>query len=287
MQAAFGRSLQDFSIASPNSPIQLYPGETELLAAAKMGRNCALQEAAPSTDVPKNFVRAGFIRFLALGGDEKNPVHEKGVWLENAVIGADPIHGSRDPDVSYEECKLDLESCKNVLPLILRDCVFEGDIVIRDAFTRTIDLQGSTVMGGIEAQRTIIQGSLYLRFGFEAHAGMNLIDANIKGSLECHNALFGTRKSGEPSEIDTAIFASRAKISGAVFLHQSFAANGPIVFRGAQIGGNFACSGGRFSKMPGSPAGPRKRSGPKIGYRGPRKGTCQKSYRLPWGKNRR
>ena len=255
MQGAFGRSLQDFSIAEPGNPIQLYPGEGDLRAAVKVGKNCTLEEAAPSEEIPRNFVRASFIRFLALGGDEAAPVHERGIWLENAVIGADPAQRNRDPDVFNEECKLDLESCKNVLPLILRDCVFGGDIVIRDARTRTIDLQGSKVMGGIEGQRAFIQGSLYLRNHFEAYGGMSLIDADIRGSLECHNATFGTRKSGEPSEIGTAIFASRAKISGAVFLYRNFAANGPIVFRGAQIGGNFSCSGGRFAKRPVLPQG--------------------------------
>src|SRR4051794_31528064 len=31
-------------------------------------------------------IRAGFLRFLALGGDETAPVHEKGIWLQGAII---------------------------------------------------------------------------------------------------------------------------------------------------------------------------------------------------------
>ena len=62
---------------------------------------------------------------------------------------------------------------------------------------------------------------------------MNLVDATIKGSLECHNAKFGVRRNKYGSEEGTAIFASRAKFAGSVFLQRTFSADGPTVFRDA------------------------------------------------------
>ena len=254
---SYGRSLKDFCDTDLRETDHgLHDGEERLLVAAKNGKPCKLGDDpcdTPEAETKQNFVRASFVRFLALGGDADHPVHEKGVQLECAWIGDDIGGGGGD---------LDLASSKNVLPLFLKHCKFAGDIDLRDAHTRTIDLGGSVVKGGIEARGAFIQGTLYLGSlsdaaesdpeagkGFEAKGGMNLVDATIKGSLECHNAKFGPRKNKYGSEEGTAIFASRAKISGSIFLQQTFSAGGPTVFRDANIGGNFECSGGEFAKI--------------------------------------
>ena len=183
-----------------------------------------------------NVVRAGFLRYLALGGDDRCPVHERGLWLKGAYVsGGD----------------LDLQGCNGVLPIFLQCCWFEGLVNIRDAHTGTVNLDGSRVVG-LDAKRTKVDGSIYLRhdghygssaenvrFFFISEMGVNLIDSHITGSLECHHAKFGLHSGA-------AVHASRANIGGSVFLHQSFAAKGPIFFRGARIGGNFECSGGSF-----------------------------------------
>ena len=240
---AFGRSREDFGVLSR--------AEELLLEAAIKGTACELGSQVPDEPVlgperpgeerKPNFVRAAFVRFLVLGGDEANPVHEKGVRLQGAWIG-------------NKEENIDLTSCKNVLPLFLNHCRINGDIVIRDARTGAVDLDYSVVEGGIEARGAFINGSLYLRslrenIFFEAKKGMDLVDAVIKGSLECHNAKFYPRKSDFKTEDGTAIFASRVKIFGSVFLQQTFSADGPTVFRNARIGGNFECSGGSFDKV--------------------------------------
>jgi hypothetical protein len=240
---AFGRSLQNFG--------DLYPAEELLLEAAINGTACDLGSQVPNEPVlgldnpddrhKPNFVRAEFVRFLALGGDEAKLVYEKGVRLQGAWIG------NKDEDI-------DLTSCKNVLPLFLNYCRINGNIVLRDARTGTVDLDYSIVEGGIEARGAFIKGSLYLRslrenIFFEAKKGMDLVDATIEGSLECHNAKFHPRDSEFETEKGTAIFASRVNISGSVFLQQTFSADGPTVFRNARIGGNFECSGGSFDKV--------------------------------------
>ena len=81
MPAAFGRSLHNFGV--------LYPGEEALFKAAKTGNDCPLGEQVPDNCSQDNFVRASFVRFLALGGDSNHPVHEKGIQLKGAWIGSD------------------------------------------------------------------------------------------------------------------------------------------------------------------------------------------------------
>ncbi len=254
---SYGRSLEDFFDTDLRKTDHgLYDGEERLLVAAKNGKPCKLGDepcGTPEAKTEQNFVRASFVRFLALGGDADHPVHEKGVQLECAWIGDDIGGGEGD---------LDLANCKSVLPLFLTYCKFAGNIVLTDAHTRTIDLEGSVVEEGIEARGAFIEGTLYLRSlsdpearkGFQAKGGMNLVDATIKGSLECHNAKFGVRRNKYGSEEGTAIFASRAKIAGSVFLQRTFSADGPTVFRDANIGGNFECSGGEFAKIGGRTA---------------------------------
>ncbi len=252
---AIGRSLRDFG--------DLFPAEQSLLKAAQDGSPCKLlngQCSTPDAQTEQNFVRATFVRFLALGGDADYPVHEKGIQLEYAWIGAAQEVGVDQNQEENQSCSilnykknLDLARCKDVLPLFLNHCKFEGNIVLEDARTRTIHLDYSIVNGGIEARGAFIDGSLYLRsldnkVSFEAKKGMNLVDAIIKGSLECHNATFSPRESQFDTEHGTAIFASRVDISGSVFLQQTFSAGGPTVFRNARIGGNFECSGGHFDK---------------------------------------
>jgi hypothetical protein len=233
-----GRSLDDFRIEGSATEHGVLPAEEILLRNARIGEETVILKERPATpsDGKGNVVRAGFIRFLALGGDDTAPVHERGVWLTGAYItGGD----------------LDLQGCKGVLPIFLRCCWFEGSIIIRDAHTRTVNLDASRVLG-LDGKRAHVDGSIYLRhegyhetldtpvrFPFTSDRGVNLIDSKTTGSLECHHAQFGLQHGA-------AVHASRARIGGSVFLRSSFAAKGPIFFRGAKIGGNFECSGGSF-----------------------------------------
>ena len=248
MPPAFGRSLTDLQVLTLTTPNRLYPGEERLLEATRRGEFCKLGDETSYTPkekfIERNFVRASFIRFLALGGDANHPVHEKGVQLGYAFIGEDIAGGKGD---------LDLANCEHVLPLFLQHCRICGDIILKNAGTQTIDLGGSIVEGGIEARGAYIHGGLYLRShfetgeavfevgkGFVAEGGMCLVDATIIGSLECHNATFGARKSQYGSVEATAILASRINVSGPVFLHGGFRADGSVAFRGAILGGHFS-----------------------------------------------
>ena len=63
---AHGRSLADFA--------PLSDAEQKLIACARSGEVCALNPKRPKKSTKANTIRAGLIRFLALGGDDDNPV---------------------------------------------------------------------------------------------------------------------------------------------------------------------------------------------------------------------
>ena len=71
-------SMQDF--------LPLRPAEEKLLGAALTGEPCVCVAARPDVPTEDNLVRADFLRFLALGGEERNAVHESGLRVQGAYI---------------------------------------------------------------------------------------------------------------------------------------------------------------------------------------------------------
>ena len=72
-------------------------------------------------DDPEVRVRAGFLRFLAQGGDEFAPVHERALELHGAYVAED----------------LDLSGCTIPQPLLLRSCYFEGQILLTETAAKS------------------------------------------------------------------------------------------------------------------------------------------------------
>jgi hypothetical protein len=236
IKRADGRSLSDFPDRSK--------AENKLMAAARCGVVCKFEGEKPepgtADDKRERTIDAKFARFLALGGDEDAPVHERGIWVQNAIIDGD----------------LDFTGCDEVRPIALENCLIKGRIILRDARTRTINLDFSHVCGSqvsgneynknhmaIEAKRAKIDGSMYCRRGFRADGEVNFIEAEITGSLECHGGCFRN-----PEGI--AIACSRMKIGGSVFFtsesDHKFTAKGQVRFQRAEIGGDLRCDGGEF-----------------------------------------
>lgn len=256
-ERAKGRQLSDF----PN----LNSAEQKLRHCAKEGIVCDFGKSLPKTDenVSNNVsnedrtIRAGVLRYLALGGCELSAVHERGIWIQGAII----------------EGSLDFTSCEDVRPIALEYCLMKGQLILRDARTRTINLDyshicGSRVSGSevdkrhmaIEAKRAKVDGSIYCRRGFFAEGEVNFIEADIKGSLECHGGRFkyyegaiGNSEDGEQAtDADKiAIACSRMKVGGSVFFISEpncpFEAEGQVRFQRAEIGGDLRCDGGKFS----------------------------------------
>ena len=178
-------------------------------------------------DLEARRLRPRFVRFLALGGDETAPVHEKGVQIAGGWIDGD----------------MDCEGA--VLPhdLILWQCRLDGDLILRSATMRTLNL-GGTRLKGIEGDQLETTGGVFLREGFHASGEVCLLGARIGGNLECDGGRFENPEG-------VALACDGLETAGDVFLRDGFHASGEVRLLGARIGGDLDCNGGRFEKPKG------------------------------------
>lgn len=219
---AYGRKLSDFG--------DLRPAEKILLNQSAQGKIAEIGNGVPadSSDYNKN-IRASFLRFLLLGGDEQAPVHERGVQLSSAWI----------------QDELNLENCRVLHGMKLTKCKFENSIITRDAhIAGPLVLSGSHLLQGLSADRLRCDSGVFLQNGFQSFAEVKLSGAQIGGNLDCSDGLF------EPKE-GLALSAEGAFINGGVFLNKQFKASGEVGLLSAQIGGNLECSGGQFQPKEG------------------------------------
>ncbi|MFD2781319.1 hypothetical protein ACFS32_09540 [Novosphingobium pokkalii] len=140
-----GRWLGDFA--------PLSEAEEKLVAACAKGEPCVLDAERPEQATAANTIRAGLIRFLALGGDAKNPLHERGVCLQGAWISE----------------ALDLKGCNVEADLVLLACHCSAPIIACSARLAGLNLSGSAI-NGLRADRMSVLGSVFLRNGFSARA---------------------------------------------------------------------------------------------------------------------
>jgi hypothetical protein len=221
---AFGRSLSDFP--------DLNAAEKALLACVARGEVCVLGDGeVPETSDPSSTIRAGLIRFLALGGDDENPVHEYGVRISGGWIDG----------------AFDLDSLCTPTPLSLVKSNISEPITIRDAALIFLEMSGSKI-GSFKADHTTVSGSVFLDEGFSATGEVRMLGVTIGGNLQCSG---GTFLCVDRSSLN----ADRAKIAGNVFLDEGFSAAGTVRMLGVKIGGDLACGGsatsGRISSFDG------------------------------------
>lgn len=116
---AAGRSRSDFE------PLNI--AEAHVVSAARHGTLANFRENQ-SAVAPANgpSIRSSIIRFLALGGDKDNPVHEKGIHIAGARIRGD----------------IDLEACNVKVPLTFEDCYLDGTLLLRDSEAQGLFLKG-------------------------------------------------------------------------------------------------------------------------------------------------
>jgi hypothetical protein len=196
------------------------------------------------------FVRADFLRFLALGGDDATPVHEKGVRLKGAFIDGE----------------LDISSCLEVWPLEFHNCVFSEGLDFSGARLRRVSLSGSHVRA-IEGVRCRAKGSMFFDDGFFSAGSVRLIGATIDGNLDCTNGKFsdglhcdnakiggdldcceGTFETQMLDGESDALSCGGASIGGGVDLG-GFHAKGTVTFSGAVIAGSFNGRRGVFDHL--------------------------------------
>lgn len=214
--AVTGRRLSHF--------LPLEPAEQLLLDCCRTGEMARLAEQRPEAPDSTNRIRASFLRFLLLGGDEQAPVHERGVQLSGSwVVG-----------------QLDLEGCVVPSNVTLGNSHFDDLLLAQDArFGGVLALEGCCLNQGMNADRLQVSGGIYLRDRFLAKHHVRLFGAQIGNCLDC--------SCGQFEETDgAALSADGAVVKGAVFLSDNFRAVGEVRLLGAQIGGNLQCNGGKF-----------------------------------------
>jgi hypothetical protein len=161
---------------------------------------------------PEIRVRAGFLRFLALGGDEGAPVHEKGLQLKGA----------------YVDGEFDLTFCDKVVPIDFENCFFTKPVSFSGASLQRLRLPGCRVpaLGGIRCQ---IGKSVICNDGFTSWGPVNLNGAVIGGMLSC-----------DQGDFYAGLDCSYGMITGDVQLSHSHI-TGRASADGATIGGNVVC----------------------------------------------
>ena len=208
MKKAFGRSLNDF--------LPLRDAENRLLHACASGADLTLSNGLPEQKTPENSLRAEFVRFLALGGDDSAPIHEMGVQVEGAWI----------------EDSLNLDHC-TVSRIWLGKCHFEETLEMRNAqFQGSLHLNGSSIPG-VKGDGLICHGSVFFRSGVIRDKAFEMGSSTIHGDLEfSRSSFFGGHHK------DNALILDRSKIHGSLIFNKHFQAIGKVGLSGIFVSGS-------------------------------------------------
>jgi hypothetical protein len=215
-QRSYGRRLTDFQ--------PLKPAEQKLLEACTRGGLCIISrkrpEAADQTDT--NSIRAGFIRFLILGGESSSQPHEHGVSLHGGWIqGCLDLRGATSPANIYLGC-----------------CWFDAMPTVQDCRIKGVfNLSGSR-LPGLSGDRLVCEAGLLLRDPFLSDGTIRLLGAEIIGDLDCSGASLKARLDRN-GILEDALVADHATITGNVYLNKQLSVHGTIHLVGAKIGGDF------------------------------------------------
>jgi hypothetical protein len=203
----------------------LKPAERKLLDASLKGEPCSFGGARPSSATEENEVRADFLRFLALGGENRSAVHDSGIHIKGAfVTGA-----------------VNLDGATKVRPLWIKNCTIGGEFRFADAETKVVSLEG-TAVSGIKGDGVMVDGSLLLRRTV-IEGSLQLFGAEIGGTLSCTGCTIGGRvwKTQRLSaDLETVT------IGGNLEFRDGFRAHGLILLDNAEIGGTLDCTKGEF-----------------------------------------
>jgi hypothetical protein len=214
MQRPIGSNLSDFP--------DLSSAERKILEACKKGERLNLSSERPTEKTDSNLIRASLLRFLALGGDEKCPVHSRGVNLSGAYI----------------EGNLDLFGTKINIPIFLVNSYFSEKVTISDSEMKTLSLAGSSI-DALSGDRLSCQGGLFLRYAFLCRKFVRLAGATVKGDID----LTESRIEGDQND---ALILHSTNVTGNIFLTKAIIEK-RIILSSINLGGGLDLTGGRFS----------------------------------------
>ncbi len=203
----------------------LKPAERKLLDAALKGERCRFSGTRPDAPTGENEVRADFLRFLAVGGENRAAVHDSGVRVQGAFISG----------------SINLAGAAKVRPLWIENCAISGEFYFADAKTKVVSLAG-TAVAGIRGDGVRMDGALLLRRTV-IEGSLQLFGAEIGGTLACTGCTIG----GRPWKAQRlAADLETVTIDGNLELRDGFRANGLVLLDNAEIGGTLDCTKGEF-----------------------------------------
>ncbi|MEM6334788.1 MAG: hypothetical protein AAF823_15750 [Planctomycetota bacterium] len=210
----------------------LTPPEVKLFEAVENDRFAFYDKDGPDAD---RTIPAEAITWLCSDPRAKECIGRNGLRLYGALVIE----------------RIDLDNIRLDARLVWRCCKLREELSLIQAEVAALSLSGTRV-GGINADRIKVQGSVFLRRSgddrFHAIGEVRLLGANIGGNLDCIGGRFDNKRSD-------ALSVDGAKIKGNVFMNcsgdQRFHATGEVRLLGAHIGGDLDCGGGRFENKGG------------------------------------
>jgi hypothetical protein len=204
----------------------IWPAEQRLFEATASGKD------ADCADLPEKerVIRADRISWLCTNPEAFACVTHRGLSITGAKIDGN----------------VDLAWAKIPFRISATTCVFSGTVDVRRGDITFLNLGGSSV-NQLNAN-TAHFGGVFLRNGFKAEGGVNLVGAYIDGNLECGGSQF----IGDDKVL--ALDASGATVKGGLYLRGGFKAEGGVKLVRAKIDGDLDCSGGEFISKTGTPA---------------------------------
>jgi len=172
---------------------------------------------------PDRQIRAQLVYALATNSNPSWPVHAKGVRVKGAsIVGA-----------------LDFEAANVKCPLSVERCCIPERIILKHASVSSLDLSGSFVAKGIDADGMRADHDVVLAAGFVANGEVSLMNATLGGDLLCDGGSF-------VNEVGDALSADGISVGGDVSLGSGFIAKGGVRLPGAQIRGDLECEAASF-----------------------------------------
>ncbi len=203
----------------------LWDAERRLWEAFGRGEPVDLRVGDPVSDDPlrgdswgaSRQVRAEVVAALLLGAVQPVAGYVPGVSLTGALIVGD----------------LDVQKGVVGYAAALRECRFDGALLLAEATTRTVDLSGS-VLGLLDASAAAISGHL-------------LVDQCRTGPIMLDGAHISGRWSLNGTSVTVALFADRVTVDSGMFCRFGFHAEGESRLVDAQIRGSLDMTGAHLA----------------------------------------
>ena len=199
----------------------LTPAEERIIADLAIGEFDRLGDGLrPETRDPAREVRAAFLRFLILGGDDLHRPHEKGVRVSGGWISG----------------VLDLEGARIPRDIGLKDCRFDAVPVLRYAVIDNLFLDGSA-LPGLQAERLEARGGVSLKSA-EFSGDVQLSGSRLGGSLSLDGARIAC--AGGMALVADGIEVKSVELRGATIA-------GETRMTSARVDGDFDLTGAKLS----------------------------------------